>query len=41
VTEDEKIKTGIFHDIDENGFLILKRNGGLEKIHFGDVSVAT
>lgn len=39
VTEDEKVKTGIFHDIDENGFLILNRKGEFEKIHFGDVSL--
>ena len=38
ITENEKIKTGIFHDIDENGYLLLKRNDTIEKIHFGDVS---
>jgi len=38
ITENEKIKTGIFHDIDENGYLLLKRNNAIEKIHFGDVS---
>ena len=38
ITENEKIKTGIFHDIDENGYLLLKRNNTIEKIHFGDVS---
>lgn len=38
ITEDDKIKTGIFHDIDENGFLLLKKNNSIEKIHFGDVS---
>jgi BirA family biotin operon repressor/biotin-[acetyl-CoA-carboxylase] ligase len=39
VTEGDKIKTGIFHDIDDNGFLILKRNNDLERIHFGDVTL--
>lgn len=39
VTEDEKIKSGTFHDIDENGYLILKRDNEIEKIHFGDVSI--
>ena len=38
ITENEEIKTGIFHDIDENGYLLLKRNNTIEKIHFGDVS---
>ena len=38
ITENEKIKTGIFHDIDENGYLLLKRNNAIEKIHYGDVS---
>ncbi|MBT8379597.1 MAG: biotin--[acetyl-CoA-carboxylase] ligase [Ignavibacteria bacterium] len=40
ITEDEKIKTGVFHDIDENGYLILNRKGEFEKIHFGDVSLS-
>ena len=39
ITEGEKIKDGIFEDIDSNGFLLLKSEGKLEKIHFGDVSV--
>jgi len=39
VTENDKIRTGIFHDIDENGYLLLKSNNNLEKIHFGDVSL--
>ena len=38
ITENENIKTGIFHDIDENGFMLLKRNNTIEKVHFGDVS---
>jgi len=39
VTENDKIRTGIFHDIDENGYLLFKSNNTLEKIHFGDVSL--
>lgn len=38
ISEDDKIKTGIFYDIDENGYLLLKHNNSIEKIHFGDVS---
>lgn len=37
ISENDKIKTGIFYDIDENGYLILKHNNSIEKIHFGDV----
>jgi biotin-(acetyl-CoA carboxylase) ligase len=40
VIDGEKIKTGIFDNIDENGFMILNHNGKFEKIHFGDVSLA-
>ena len=40
VTEDDKVKYGIFDDIDENGFLILKTKNKTEKIYSGDVSVA-
>lgn len=39
IVEGEKIKVGIFEDIDENGILILKSGDKTEKIHFGDVSV--
>jgi BirA family transcriptional regulator, biotin operon repressor / biotin---[acetyl-CoA-carboxylase] ligase len=39
VVEDENVTTGIFEDIDENGFLILKQNNKKEKIHFGDVTL--
>jgi BirA family biotin operon repressor/biotin-[acetyl-CoA-carboxylase] ligase len=39
IIEGDKIKTGIFDDIDEDGFLVLKHNGEIEKIHFGDVSL--
>lgn len=39
VVSDDKIKVGIFDDIDENGFLILKVGDATEKIHYGDVSL--
>lgn len=38
ITENDKIMSGIFYDIDDNGYLLLKRNDRIEKIHFGDVS---
>jgi BirA family biotin operon repressor/biotin-[acetyl-CoA-carboxylase] ligase len=38
IVDGDKIKSGIFHDIDDNGFLILKHKGEFEKIHFGDVN---
>lgn len=40
ITENDQVKKGIFFDIDENGFLLLKRDNVIEKIHFGDVSLA-
>lgn len=40
IIENEKVKYGIFDDLDENGFLLLKNKGKIEKIHFGDVSLA-
>ncbi len=39
IIEEEKTRTGIFNDIDGDGFLILKVADKLEKIHFGDVSL--
>ncbi|MEJ2104304.1 MAG: biotin--[acetyl-CoA-carboxylase] ligase [Ignavibacteriaceae bacterium] len=39
ITDGDKTKSGIFYDVDDNGYLLLKRNGEIEKIHFGDVSL--
>jgi BirA family biotin operon repressor/biotin-[acetyl-CoA-carboxylase] ligase len=39
VTEGENIKYGIFEDVDEEGYLLLKSKGKIEKIHFGNVSL--
>jgi BirA family biotin operon repressor/biotin-[acetyl-CoA-carboxylase] ligase len=39
IIEEEKVKTGIFIDIDEHGFIELKIADKIEKIHFGDVSL--
>ncbi len=38
IVENEKVKYGIFDDLDDDGFLLLKNKGKIEKIHFGDVS---
>ena len=40
IVENEKVKYGIFDDLDDDGFLLLKNKGKIEKIHFGDVSLA-
>ena len=40
VTEEDNTKYGIFEDLDEEGFLLLKTKNKIEKIHFGDVSSA-
>ncbi len=40
VTEEGNTKYGIFEDLDEEGFLLLKTKNKIEKIHFGDVSAA-
>lgn len=39
VVEDDKTKFGVFDDIDNDGFLVLKVGDKKEKIHFGDVSL--
>jgi BirA family biotin operon repressor/biotin-[acetyl-CoA-carboxylase] ligase len=40
ITEGEEVKYGIFEDVDEKGFLLLKNNNDkIEKIHYGDVSL--
>jgi BirA family biotin operon repressor/biotin-[acetyl-CoA-carboxylase] ligase len=40
VTEGDQVKYGIFDDIDEEGFLVLKTGRKFEKIFFGDVSIS-
>ncbi len=39
ITDGDKSIYGIFNDIDENGFLLLRVGNKIEKIHFGDVSL--
>lgn len=39
IVEGEKVRDGIFEEIDDNGFLLLKTKGKIETIHFGDVSI--
>ncbi len=39
IKEDEKEIFGIFEDIDDEGFLLLKTKNQIQKIHFGDVSL--
>jgi BirA family transcriptional regulator, biotin operon repressor / biotin---[acetyl-CoA-carboxylase] ligase len=39
IVEGDKVKYGIFQDIDSDGFLILKIGEKKEKIHHGDVSL--
>jgi BirA family biotin operon repressor/biotin-[acetyl-CoA-carboxylase] ligase len=40
ITEGDEVKYGIFEDVDENGFLLLKDNHNkIEKIHYGDLSL--
>lgn len=39
IVEGEDTRYGIFDDIDENGFLLLRSGNITEKIHFGDVSL--
>lgn len=39
VTDGEETLYGIFEDIDDSGFLLLKVKDNVKKIHFGDVSL--
>ncbi|HEY7752143.1 MAG TPA: biotin--[acetyl-CoA-carboxylase] ligase [Ignavibacteriaceae bacterium] len=39
VQNDHETRTGIFEDLDNDGFMILNTKGKLEKIHYGDVSL--
>jgi len=39
IEENGKILTGIFDDIDNNGYLLLRSGGKILTIHFGDVSL--
>jgi BirA family biotin operon repressor/biotin-[acetyl-CoA-carboxylase] ligase len=39
VTEGENTRYGTFEDIDEEGYLLLKSKGKIEKIHYGEVSL--
>jgi BirA family biotin operon repressor/biotin-[acetyl-CoA-carboxylase] ligase len=39
IVEDEKIRNGVFEDINDDGFIILKTGDKRELIHFGDVSL--
>ncbi len=40
IIEGDETRYGIFDDVDSEGFLLLKNNNRIEKIHFGDVSLA-
>ncbi len=39
VSNDGNTKRGIFEDIDENGFLVLRSGDKTETLHFGDLSI--
>lgn len=39
ISENDKTKSGIFEDINDEGFLILKIENNFETIHFGDVGI--
>jgi BirA family biotin operon repressor/biotin-[acetyl-CoA-carboxylase] ligase len=39
ITDGEKTKYGIFDDIDDEGFLLLRNKGKIEKIYYGDVNI--
>jgi BirA family biotin operon repressor/biotin-[acetyl-CoA-carboxylase] ligase len=40
VKDGDNIKYGIFEDIDDKGYLLLKNDNKVEKIYFGDVSIS-
>lgn len=40
ISQLDKIRYGVFEDIDDEGFLLLKTENKIEKISFGDVSVS-
>ena len=39
IVENQSEKFGVFYDIDAEGFLLLQTKEGIEKIHYGDVSL--
>ena len=39
IAEGNESRYGIFEDIDDDGFLLLKSKKGIERIHYGDVSL--
>jgi BirA family transcriptional regulator, biotin operon repressor / biotin---[acetyl-CoA-carboxylase] ligase len=39
IVEEKETKYGIFDDVDDEGFLILRNRNKIEKIHYGDVSL--
>ncbi len=39
ISDDEIMKFGVFEDVDDSGYMILKSGDDREKIHFGDVSL--
>ena len=39
ITDGENVQYGIFDDLDDEGYLLLKSRDKIEKIHFGDVSM--
>ncbi len=39
ISENDKSKYGIFHDIDDDGFLLLRNGDKIEKIYFGDINI--
>lgn len=39
IEEGETVKHGLFEDVDADGTLLLKVDGKIEKIHYGDVSL--